>query len=114
MPSCRGWRCTSSSGRTKNYAWSLTSADNDIRDVFAEELCNPDGSPATRDSDHYVRNGKCIALETFDAGSLNGKELTYPTTVHGPVIGTATVGGKPYALARKRSTFGRDGSTWAR
>ena len=25
------------------------------------------------------------------------------------MIGTATVGGKPYALARKRSTFGRDG-----
>ena len=29
--------------------------------------------------------------------------------MHGPVIGTATVGGKPYALSRKRSTFGRDG-----
>ena len=29
--------------------------------------------------------------------------------MHGPVIGTATIGGKPYALARKRSTFGRDG-----
>ena len=28
--------------------------------------------------------------------------------MHGQVIGTATVGGKPYALARKRSTFGRD------
>ena len=30
-------------------------------------------------------------------------------SVHGPIIGTATVGGKPYALRRKRSTFGRDG-----
>jgi acyl-homoserine lactone acylase PvdQ len=29
--------------------------------------------------------------------------------VHGPVIGTATVGGQPYALTRQRSTFGRDG-----
>jgi len=47
-------------------------------------------------------------MVTFDAGALNGQELTYPTTVHGPVIGTATVGGKPYALTRKRSTFGRD------
>jgi len=34
--------------------------------------------------------------------------LRYPVSVHGPVIGTATVGGEPYALARKRSTFGRD------
>jgi penicillin amidase len=29
-------------------------------------------------------------------------------TVHGPVIGTATVHGKPYAFARKRSTYGQD------
>jgi hypothetical protein len=95
-------------GRTPNYAWSLTSADNDIRDVFAEQLCNPDGSAPTRQSDHYVFNGQCVALQTFDAGSLNGQELTYPTSVHGPVIGTATVGGQPYALTRQRSTFGRD------
>jgi hypothetical protein len=95
-------------GRTKDYAWSLTSADNDVRDVFAEELCNPDGSAPTRQSDHYLFNGQCTAMQTFDAGSLNGQELTYPTSVHGPVIGTATVGGKPYALTRKRSTFGRD------
>ncbi len=32
-------------GRTRDYAWSLTSADHDVRDVFAEQLCNPDGSP---------------------------------------------------------------------
>src|SRR5262249_51867207 len=31
------------------------------------------------------------------------------TTVHGPVFATATVGGKPYALSCRRSTFGRDG-----
>src|SRR5262249_53828299 len=30
-------------------------------------------------------------------------------SVHGGVIGTATVGGRPYALARRRSTFLRDG-----
>ena len=81
-------------GRTQNYAWSLTSADNDVRDVFAEQLCNPDGSAPTRDSDHYIRKDKCVAMVTFDAGTLNGHEITYPTTVHGPVIGTATVGGQ--------------------
>ena len=31
-------------GRTQNYAWSLTSAGHDVRDVFAEKLCEPDGS----------------------------------------------------------------------
>ncbi|MBN1527465.1 MAG: penicillin acylase family protein [Thermoleophilaceae bacterium] len=96
-------------GRTKNYAWSLTSAGHDVRDVFAEKLCNPNGSAPTRASTHYVYKGRCIALKDFDAGQLNGKALKYKTSVHGPVIGTATVGGKPYALARKRSTFGRDG-----
>ena len=35
-------------GRTRDYAWSLTSANHDVRDVFAEQLCNPDGSPPTR------------------------------------------------------------------
>ncbi len=46
-------------GRTQNYAWSLTSADQDVRDVFAEQLCNPDGSRATSKSDHYMFKGKC-------------------------------------------------------
>jgi len=96
-------------GRTPDYAWSLTSADHDVRDVFAEQLCEPDGSAPTRASTHYVFDGECKAFDTFDAGSLQGKELTYPTSVHGPKIGTATVGGAPYALTRQRSTFGRDG-----
>ena len=38
-------------GRTQNYAWSLTSAGHDVRDVYAEKLCEPDGSEPTRDSD---------------------------------------------------------------
>ncbi|KAB2856733.1 MAG: penicillin acylase family protein, partial [Bauldia sp.] len=41
-------------GRTKDYAWSLTSAGHDVRDAFAEKLCEPDGATPTRDSDHYV------------------------------------------------------------
>ena len=28
-------------GRTKDYAWSLTSASNDNRDQFLEQLCEP-------------------------------------------------------------------------
>jgi acyl-homoserine lactone acylase PvdQ len=95
-------------GRTKDYAWSLTSANHDVRDVFAEQLCNPDGSAPTRASTHYLYKGQCKALEEFNAGLLDGVPVRYRLSVHGPVIGTATVGGKPYALTRKRSTFGRD------
>ena len=67
-------------GRTKNYAWSLTSANHDVRDVFAERLCNPNGSAPTRASTHYVYKGKCRALKDFDAGQLAGEAaaLTRP------------------------------------
>ncbi|MEM1146035.1 MAG: penicillin acylase family protein, partial [Pseudomonadota bacterium] len=95
-------------GRTEDYAWTLTSANNDVRDVFAERLCNPDGSEPTRESLHYEFEGECIAFEMFDAGLLNDVPLRYPVSVHGPVIGTATSNGEPVALTRKRSTFGRD------
>ena len=96
-------------GRTQNYAWSLTSAGHDVRDVFAERLCNKNGTKPTRASTHYLYRGKCRALKDFNVGLLAGKALKYKVSVHGPIIGTATVGGKPYALSRKRSTFGRDG-----
>ena len=45
-------------GRTPDYAWSLTSASHDVRDVFAEQLCNPDGSPPTRDVDPLPVRGR--------------------------------------------------------
>jgi len=96
-------------GRTADYAWSLTSADQDVRDVFAEELCEPDSSTPTRASTHYVFKGKCQAFTRFNAGTLGTTPLIYNVSVHGPVFATATVGGKPYALSRRRSTFGRDG-----
>jgi hypothetical protein len=97
-------------GRTENYAWSLTSANHDVRDVYAELLCEPDGeTEPTRESMYYWHQGECIAFEMFEAGRLNGTLLAYPVSVHGPVIGTATSDGQPIALTRKRSTFGRDG-----
>jgi hypothetical protein len=96
-------------GRTENYAWSLTSANQDVRDIYAEILCEPDGSTPTIDSAHYVYEGECLAFEQFDAGTLGGTPIRYPISVHGPVVGTATSEGRPVALTSKRSTFGRDG-----
>lgn len=96
-------------GRTEDYAWSLTSANQDVRDVYAERLCEPDGSEPTRTSGHYEYEGECVAFELFDAGTLGDVPIVYPTSVHGPVIGTATSDGVPVALTSKRSTFGRDG-----
>lgn len=95
-------------GRTQDYAWSLTSANQDVRDVFAEVLCEPDGSTPTRESGHYLFEGECIPFESFDAGTLGGTPIVYPVSVHGPVIGTALSDGEPVALTRARTTFGRD------
>jgi acyl-homoserine lactone acylase PvdQ len=101
-------------GRTRDYAWSFTSASNDIVDQFLEELCNPDGTPATRQSTHYLYKGRCRPMTTFDAGTLGAtatepeRQVTFRESVHGPVSGTVTVGGKPYAVANLRSTRGRE------
>jgi acyl-homoserine lactone acylase PvdQ len=101
-------------GRTRDYAWSATSASNDNVDQFLEQLCNPDGSPATRASVHYRYKGRCRPMRNFDAGVLQGaggepdERITFKETVHGPVSGTVTVGGRPYAVANLRSTRGRE------
>lgn len=95
-------------GRTENYAWSITSANQDVRDIFAEMLCEPDGSEPTRTSGHYMFNGECTPFEQFDAGTLGGVPITFPKSIHGPVVGTATSNGEFIALTSKRSTFGFD------
>ena len=101
-------------GRTRDYAWSATSASNDNTDQFLEQLCNPDGSPATRESTHYRFKGRCRPMKTFNAGVLKGaggepdEQVSFRETVHGPVSGTVTVGGRPYAVSTMRSTRGRE------
>ncbi len=95
-------------GRTRDYAWSLTTASNDNEDVFAEKLCVPGGGTPTRATRSYIFRGRCRSMHIFDAGRIGTREITFPVTVHGPVIGTATVRGQPFALARKRSTYGQD------
>jgi len=98
-------------GRGADYAWSATSAGSDNIDQFLEELCNPDGSAPTRESRHYLYQGQCTSMTTFDAGVLRGspdREVVFHETVHGPVSGTVTVRGKPFAITTKRSTAGRD------
>jgi acyl-homoserine lactone acylase PvdQ len=101
-------------GRGRDFAWSLTSADSENTQQFLEKLCNTDKSPPTRESDHYEYNGECVAMTTFDAGLLGAfgaepaHEVTFKETVHGPVTGTVTVGGQPYAIAKDRATRGHE------
>jgi acyl-homoserine lactone acylase PvdQ len=91
-------------GRGPDFGWSLTSASNDIVDQYAETLCGDDL--------HYVYKGRCRPMETFYAGVLEGapfrSRLTFHRTVHGPVVGYATVNGRRVAISEKRSTRGRE------
>ena len=57
-------------------------------------------------------NGSCREMETFAAGTLEGApfatNLVFRQTVHGPVVGYATVDGRRVAISSKRSTRGRE------
>ena len=88
-------------GRGEDFATTLTSASGDVIDQYAETLC---GGSDTK----YMYKGECREMGTFDAGTLNGDPVIFKTTVHGPVIGYATVEGKKVAISSKRSSYGED------
>jgi acyl-homoserine lactone acylase PvdQ len=93
-------------GRGSDYAWGATSANTDVVDHFVEELCG--------DDTHYRFRGTCREMGTVDAGTLQqgpgqpDRRLTFRTTVHGPVLGYATVDGRRVAISSRRSTRGRE------
>ena len=94
-------------GRGQDFSWSLTSASNDIVDIYVESLCNNSDT-------QYLFEGKCKQMTTTNAGVLKGaggspdQPIVFKETVHGPVIGYATVGGQKVAISQKRSTRGRE------
>jgi acyl-homoserine lactone acylase PvdQ len=88
-------------GRGPDFATTLTSSSGDIIDEYAETLCGG--------SDHkYLYRGKCLHMQKFNAGTLNGNPVTFWRTVHGPVEGYATVKGRKVAISSKRSSYGKD------
>ena len=88
-------------GRGEDFATTLTSASADVIDQFAEKLC---GNSDVK----YKYNGECRKMETFEAGTINDSPVSYNSTVHGPVVGYATVNGKRVAIASQRAGFGED------
>lgn len=89
-------------GRGEDFAWSLTSAGSDTNDQFVETLC---GGSTTK----YMYKGKCRTMGRVNAGRIGGVgAVAYRTTVHGPVQGYATSGGKKVAISFDRSSHGRD------
>ena len=103
-------------GRGIDFAWSATSGGSDLVDIRIERLCERDGSPPTKGSTSYMIDGNCTPMyqrvDRFvakpSAGGVAAPEVithTVERTVHGPVIGRATVEGKPVAVVYQRSTW---------
>ena len=88
-------------GRGADFANTLTSTGDDIIDQYAEKLCN--GS-----DEMYLYKGECLPMEHFDAGTLSGQDVSFLRTVHGPVVGYATVNGERVAISQKRSSYGKE------
>jgi len=103
-------------GRGRDYAWSATSAGQDIIDTFALPLCEPDGSQPTLASDHYLYRGRCLPFEVLErrnSWTPNLADQTPPgsetlrtlRTKLGLVIARATIRGRPVVYTQLRSTY---------
>ncbi|PWV57598.1 penicillin acylase family protein [Nocardiopsis sp. L17-MgMaSL7] len=107
-------------GRGADYAWSATSAGQDITDTFAVELCETDGSDPSTSSRAYVdSSGGCTEFEELsvsndwtptvaDGTPAGGYTLTSLRSEFGLVRSFATVDGSPVAFTELRSTYMRE------
>ncbi|MGH2951514.1 MAG: penicillin acylase family protein, partial [Solirubrobacterales bacterium] len=103
-------------GHGRNYAWSATSAGQDIIDTFAVPLCEPDGSRPTLQSTSYRYRGECKAFDVLeranswvptlgDSTPTGSETLRALRTELGLVSHRAMVNGKPHAYTRLRATY---------
>ena len=103
-------------GRGRDYAWSATSAGQDIIDTFAVDLCEPGGAQPTTASMHYEFRGACEPIEVLEQTNRWSPTLADPTpagaqrlraerTKLGLVTARATIRGRPVAYTRLRSTY---------
>jgi acyl-homoserine lactone acylase PvdQ len=111
-------------GRGIDYAWSATSASNDLVDTVMEKLCNLDGSPATVNSTSYLVGKACVPMQSYthtETALPNVTATSQPQTLnflvlktrHGVVQDRTTVGGIPVAVVTERSTYNHElDSAW--
>ncbi len=103
-------------GHGRDYSWSATSAGQDITDTYALKLCNPNGSRATLNADHYEFGGKCRAFDVLtrtnswvptpaDQTPAGSETLTALRTKLGIVVARAKIHGKPYVYTKLRDTY---------
>lgn len=103
-------------GRGDDYAWSATSAGQDIVDTYAVALCEPGGGEPSTDSNGYRFRGQCRefeSLERTNAWTPNAADQTPPGSETlrtlrselGIVIARARLNGRPVAYTSLRSTY---------
>ncbi|WP_138904042.1 penicillin acylase family protein [Streptomyces albidochromogenes] len=103
-------------GRGQDYAWSATSAGQDITDTYAVELCEPGGGAPDKNAAHYLFRGACTPMEKLekrnawkptlaDSTAAGSYRMQVWRTKYGTVTHRATVGGKPVAYTSLRSTY---------
>jgi acyl-homoserine lactone acylase PvdQ len=92
-------------GHTPDYAWTATAGGSDLVDLYVERLCTPEGGA---ENDGTLFEGACVPMvHRTDTWMVGDTQVTANIwrTVHGPVMGTATVDGVPVVLARKRTSY---------
>ncbi|WP_327178049.1 penicillin acylase family protein [Streptomyces sp. NBC_01335] len=103
-------------GRGLDYSWSATSANQDITDTFAVELCEPSGATPTTASRSYLLRGVCTPFEkltahnswaptTADSTAAGSYDLETLRSAYGLVTHVGKSGGKPVAYTALRSTY---------
>ncbi|SFE70080.1 penicillin acylase family protein [Blastococcus tunisiensis] len=111
-------------GRGVDYAWSATSSNSDNVDTVVVELCDPDGGPATVESEGYVRTSsadgeRCVPMDRHvheeiatptlgGAGAPQVLRFLVLRTDHGIVQLRTTVDGEPVGIVTQRSTYHRE------
>lgn len=103
-------------GHGRDYAWSATSAGQDIIDTYAVDLCDPAGGAATKQSTGSMFRGRCEPIEVLrktnswvptaaDQTPPGSETLVAFRTKYGLIESRATIGGKPVAFTKLRSTY---------
>ena len=103
-------------GRGQDYAWSATSAGQDLTDTYAVPLCTTDGTAPTLQSNRYLYHGQCLAMEvlehtnswspsTADSTPSGSYTLRALRTKYGLVAYRGLVNGQPTAFTKLRSTY---------
>jgi acyl-homoserine lactone acylase PvdQ len=103
-------------GRGQDYAWSATTAAQDVTDTYAVQLCSPDGSTPAEDSTYYEYHGQCLPMEKIertdswqptiaDSTAAGSYRMQVYRTTYGLVTDRATIGGKPVAYTVERASY---------